>query len=66
MVAAILNFNSGDVIVKHVPKGLEHLEAHEIIAEMGYKEEDVSYMFADDSMDVFVHTESLSQVTTLK
>ena len=67
MVVAVLNYTTGDVIVKPVPKELEHIDdGNELIEKMGYNTNSVSYMFVDDSMDIFVRSENLSQVITVK
>lgn len=66
MIAIILDYQSGDTIIKTVPKNLEELEGDEIIDSLGYKSSNVCYMINNNTADIVFATDSFSGVLTIK
>lgn len=66
MKIAILNYSDGSIIIKDVPKELEELDGDDILTNMGFSQNSVEYMIADDQLPISIETKGCTIYTTLK
>lgn len=67
MIAVILDYSVGEVIIKDIPQELEGLDDGDmILTDMGYKLSNIEYMIADNSLSISIDTKCYSSKLTLK
>lgn len=65
MKIAVLDYNTGEIIVRDVPCSLENLDGDDICTQMGFKQSNVEYMIADNILPVDICTEGCKLNLTL-
>lgn len=66
MYITVLNYETGEVIIKEVPKELEEIEdGDDIFANMGFNYNNSDYMIVSDDLHIKVETKGLTVDTTL-
>ena len=54
MYIAVLMFETGEVIIKEVPKELEELDGDDILTNMGFDIGNTEYMVVDSELPIFI------------
>lgn len=65
MKIAVLEYSTGEVIIKDVPKELEELDGDDIAENMGFKASAVCYMIVGDNLHISINTQGCTIDTTL-
>lgn len=65
MFIAVLDYTTGEVIIKDVPKEFEGLDGDDILTNMGYSQSNVNYMIVNDDLHVSISTGGSEISTTL-
>lgn len=65
MKIAILEYNTGEVIIKDVPKQFEELDGDDILTNMGYNIGTTEYMIVNNILPVSISTQDCTIKTTL-
>lgn len=54
MYIAVLMFETGEVIIKEVPKELEELDGDDILTHMGFDIGNTEYMIVDNELPILI------------
>lgn len=65
MYIAILEYETGEVIIETVPKKFEELEGDDILTNMGYNGSNTNYMIVDNDLHLVIDTDTSIVNTTL-
>lgn len=65
MFIAILDYTTGEVIIKDVPKEFEELDGDDILVNMGYSQSNSNYMIVNDDLHLSISTGGSEISTTL-
>lgn len=65
MYIAILEYETGEVIIETVPKKFEELDGDDILANMGYSSSNTNYMIVDNDLHLVIDTDTSIVNTTL-
>lgn len=65
MFIAILDYTTGEVIIKDVPKEFEELDGDDILVNMGYSQSNSNYMIVNDDLHLSISAGGSEISTTL-
>lgn len=65
MIMAVLDYTTGEVIIKKVPKELEELDGDDLLTNMGFDSSNTEYMVVEGSLPVHVDTSDCTGIITL-
>lgn len=65
MYIAILEYETGEVIIETVPKKFEELDGDDILTNMGYSSSNTNYMIVDNDLHLVIDTDASIVNTTL-
>lgn len=65
MTIAVLNYETGEVIIKRVPENLQELDGDDILTNMGFKASNTEYMIVDGNMLIHIDTLGCTSIITL-
>jgi len=65
MKIAVLDYCTGEIIIRDIPNNLEDLDGDDICTKMGFKQSNVSYMIITDILPIDICTENCKINLTL-
>ena len=65
MKIVVMDYCTGEIIIREVPVKYEELDGDNICTNMGFKQSNVEYMIVDDILNIDIDTESLTANITI-